>query len=93
MSKKKKRLRYLKRLEEQKNLEEEQEDISTAAEEEIVDTDINQNEVDSPKENIFNFKKAEKFLLIFIVVFILFLIFIPGEIINKISILINKILP
>lgn len=93
MSKKKKKLRYLKRIEEQKRSEEEQEDVSTDAEEEIVDTDTNQDEADSPKEKIFNFEKTEKFLLIFIVVFILFLIFVPGEIINKISIMVNKILP
>ncbi|MBU1077072.1 MAG: hypothetical protein KKH98_07260 [Spirochaetes bacterium] len=101
MSKKKKRLKYLKKLKQQKDQEqmhEEQEveqDLNAKSaedrEKEIVD-DEKKSTKKSP-EKAFEEARTEKGLIIFLLAITISLIFIPGEILNKISIFINKIIP
>ncbi len=95
MSKKKKRLKYLNKLKEQKEKPPEEEHDSSFKEssKEIPEKNetIEEKKLDE-KEKEFDEKKTEKWLLVFILIFICILIFTPGEVLNKISIFINKIL-
>ncbi len=100
MSKKKKKLRYLKQMQEQKLsrelLEQEddtsdQEPIQTEKEEVPVQEEETLSSVSDHKE--YNEDKIEKGLLIFLLGFFLFIVIVPGDILNRISIFINKILP